>query len=307
MQAASDDGTTPDGPLNSENPSAVQSRRRLLALAASGISAVALISGSSVATAYDKTYPVELDARDADPSRDERQRRVQSVLDREQSKKRRSLLGYSPGSKAFGTVLWAGALWLLTGSRSNPLVTPLANALYDEEEEAWLKDRNEGLFSNLPFPLFAALAIVFFAVGSGFDSLVTFLADGDRDNNLQLAGVSLIAGGALELGRIAAGEKKQTREESDRDMQLEREFNEFASNRLKPGGNCHRNEVTRAFRRYYAKYRQADHPEYGLSDVEVERLLRNWSRPLGGVEMSSAGFYSGVQINQDADVFKATR
>jgi len=137
-------------------------------------------------------------------------------------------------------------------------------------------------------------------------------AERDVDANLQLAGVTLISGGALELGRIASGEKKETREESDRSTRLEEEFATFASDRLKPGGNCHRSEVVRAFRRYYAKYRRADidDQEYAISDVEIERLLRNWSSSSsstgGAVERSAAGFYSGVQINKDADVFKAT-
>lgn len=297
------DGGDDGQPDNSE---AVASRRRFFASALAA-TALTLLGEDDGASAYDKTYPGQLDASDGELV-DERQRRVQKVLDKQESKRRLSLFGASPVSKVFGSFLWAGALWFISGSRSNPVVTPLANAIYNEEEEVWLKDRNEGLFANLPLPLFALLALVFLVAGFGFDSFITnFFAGGDRDLNLELAGVSLISGGALELGRIASGEKKLTRKENDRDMQLEREFQEFAANRLKPGGNCHKNEIVSAFRRYYAKYRQADHPEYGLSDVEIERLVRGWSRTMAGIEMSSAGFFSGFQINQDADAFTATR
>ena len=83
---------------------------------------------------------------------------------------------------------------------------------------------------------------------------------------------------------------------------LESEFVEFADKRLRTGGSCHRNEVVAAFRRYYAKYRQADNPSYPLADLEIEQLLRAWSRSRG-VEMTNAGFYYGIKINKDADVF----
>jgi len=85
------------------------------------------------------------------------------------------------------------------------------------------------------------------------------------------------------------------------------EFNEFAENRLKEGGNCHRSDIVKSFRRYYAKYRQADSQEYPLTDLEIEKLLRFWNQKKndGKAEMTSSGFYYGIQINTDADVFVA--
>ena len=123
--------------------------------------------------------------------------------------------------------------------------------------------------------------------------------------SLQLAGVTLLNGLFLELGRIASGEKQDTREENDRAMMLEQEFQEFATNRLQQGGNCHRNDVVKAFRRYYAKYRQQDSEEYPLTDLEIEKLLKSWNKidNMDRAEMTSSGFYYGIQINQDADVF----
>ena len=126
--------------------------------------------------------------------------------------------------------------------------------------------------------------------------------DGEVTNSLQLAGVLLIGAGALDIGRIASGEKKQTRNDFDRDTMLEEEFNDFALQRLKPGGNCHRSEVVQAFRRFHAKYRQADNPDYPLNDLEIEQLLRQWNEKYGGAQRSSAGFYNGIQINVDADI-----
>ena len=221
----------------------------------------------------------------------------------EQEASRTAAVTLGPVYKPFSSLLWGAALWLLSGSRSNPVATPLANALYNEKEEKWLQDRNDGLFADLPLPLLLVLAVVFTAVGFGADSLIVALADGDRNISLQLAGVSLISGASLELGRIASGEKAPTRDEADRDDQLAAEFAEFAERRLVPGGNCHRTEVVRAFRRYFAKYRQADSEEYPLTDLEIERLLKSWTASSPNVEMTSGGFYYGLSINKDADVF----
>lgn len=269
-------------------------------------SAVATVMGSSEcrpASAYDigRRFPAELDASDNDGTFiDGRQRKLEQL--QEQDLQRDSPLVLGPLSKLLSSGLWGSALWFLLGSRSNPLVTPLANVLYSEDQQEWLKDRNDGLFGDIPLPFLLVLAVVFVALGFGADAMIVALSEGDRNISLQLAGVSLISGGALELGRIASGEKKPTREESDRDELLTEEFDIFAEKRLLQGGNCHRTDVVRSFRRYYAKYRQPDNPECPLSDLEIEQLLRNWGRPRG-LEMSSAGFFSGIRINKDADVF----
>jgi hypothetical protein len=288
-----------------ENDMVPTSRRKAL----SSLLAVPLVASSTVlkvheAAAYEKTFPIELTA--ATDGSDGRQRRVERIIEKE--KRSISPLAIGPWYKPLSSILWGTALWLLSGSRSNPVVTPLANVLYEESKEAWLKDRNDGLFGDLPAPLYFVLALVFLAAGSVWDEVLYIWTEGDRNLSLQLAGVSLITGASLELGRIASGEKKQTRDESNRSVQLQQEFEEFANSRLLPGGNVHRNEVVRAFRRYYAKYRQADSPveEYVLGDLEVEQLLRAWSRSKG-IKMSSAGFYTGIQINQNADVFVSRR
>jgi hypothetical protein len=268
---------------------------------------VSLSSSPHEAAAYERTYPRELQAQDA--ILDNRQ--IQRKFLQQQQQPADSLFIPKQLMRPTGALLWGAALWLLSGSRSNPLVTPVANVLYssrkddNKEEEGWLKDRNDGLFADLPLPLLGALLILFLLFGLGTDSLLTYLAQGNHTSSLQLAGVTLISAAALELGRIASGEKLPTRIESDRSLQLQGEFVDFASKRLKMGGNCHRTEVVAAFRRYYTKYRRADNPAYPLADLEIEQLLKQWSRRQTTlrVEMTSAGFYYGIQINKDADVF----
>lgn len=223
------------------------------------------------AMAYDQAYPVDLDfqGRDLAAVRSER-----IASQKAAAKKSRDDLTSNPlimrEPKDFlGSFVWAGALWLLAGSRSNPLVTPVANVLYDEKEEQWLKDRNDGLFANLPGSFLALMGLIFLALGVVADRSILLLADGDKDICLQLAGVSLISGASLELGRIASGEKDATRAEDERDSMLQQEFAEFAERRLVPGGrgaNVHRSEIAAAFRRFNAKYR-VENDEYPLTDL----------------------------------------
>jgi hypothetical protein len=294
-----------EGAESKKSPRLVDSgsmdRRKLLASMSAATTAVFLSSLDSTANAYDRAdFPLELKAIDGEA--DGRQRKVDKI--NEEEFYRVSPLALGPLSVPFSSFLWGSALWFLSGSRATPIATPLANIVYDEKDTPWLKDRNNGLFADFPVPLWIMLVIVFAISGFGLDTLVTTLGDGDRNMSLQLAGVGLINGGALEIGRIANGEKKVSREESDRDCLLEQEFQEFANSRLKFGGNCHRVDVIRAFRRYYAKYRQPDNPDYPLVDMEIQQLLRNWSRPMNGVTMSPAGFYTGIQVNDQADAFK---
>ena len=272
----------------------------LTAVAAATLTFSTITSPSPANAYYAKDYPEELVS--VDGGLYGRARKKEQVLAQEAEKTAAVTLG--PTYKPFSAALWGSALWFLSGSRSNPVATPLANVLYNEKKEKWLKDRNDGLFADLPLPFLVVLAVVFVGIGWGADELVVLLADGDRNISLQLAGVSLISGASLELGRIASGEKAPTRDEADRGGQLWQEFNEFAEKRLAPGGNCHRSDVVAAFRRFYGKYRQSDSEEFPLTDLEIERLLKAWSRvSIPNVETTSSGFYYGIQINKDADVF----
>jgi len=209
------------------------------------------------------------------------------------------------GLAVSGATMWGLALWLVTGSRSNPVVTPVANLLYDEKEEQWLQDRNAGYFGDLPLSLMIILSALFICLGVLLDRAVYFLTEGDAAVSLQLAGVSVIGGAVWEVGRLAAKEKAPTRVEYEREVLLYQEFDEFASKRLIVGkGSCHRSDVIAAFRRYNPKYRVADSEKYPLADIEIERILRQWNRQFGSrSEMSSAGFFMGITVDGAADAF----
>ena len=227
----------------------------------------------------------------------------------QQQQQRNSLTSSSDatigGLTVAGGMVWALALWFVSGSRSNPLVTPLANVMYEEEKESWLQDRNEGYFGEVPLPLLGVLTTIFVFLGVVVDRSVYFLADGDAEISLQLAGVSVIGGLVWELGRVDSGEKVVSRDEYERETMLINEFAEFAEKRIIVGSkSCHRSDVISAFRRYNPKYRNADSVEYPLADIEIERILRKWNRERGsGAEMSSAGFFSGISIDGAADAF----
>jgi hypothetical protein len=181
----------------------------------------------------------------------------------------------------------------------------LANVLYDEQEEPWLADRNAGYFAALPPAFTALLSLVFVFLGVLLDRAAYFLSDGDAEASLGLAGVTVISGAVIEVGRLAAEEKAPTRAEGERDAQLTGEFAEFAARRLVVGtGSCHRSDVIGAFRRFNPKYRSAESEQYPLGDLEIERLLRTWNRVSGsGNEMSSAGFFAGITVDGAADAF----
>jgi hypothetical protein len=281
-------------------------RRAAMRLALSSI----LLAGTPRnAKAFDKTFPTDLSEGDEQTkgitlgSRSNSMQRKQAA-EQAKAKMNQNLVNFNVKNDFVPAVTWGMALWLLLGSRSNPLATPLANLLYDEKEEKWLQDRNSGLFASPPLPFLLLLTVVFLILGTITQFVFLQLADGDSGVCAQLAGVSLIGGGFLEIGRIASGEKQMTRDELDRAIQLKEEFNEFAEKRLIIGGNCHRSDIVKAFRRYHAKYRQAYSEDYPLTDLEIEKLLRAWNvRENQPAEMTSSGFYYGIQVNKDADVF----
>lgn len=306
------DDNNKDSDDDSNNPlvSRKQALKTLTGLMA--VSTLALSSSSlypSPCNAFDKTFPTELTEIDEQSrtvtigSRTNALQRKQTA-EQNKEKMKQNLVNFNVMNDGGPSLLWGIALWLLSGSRSNPLTTPLANVMYDAREEKWLQDRNAGLFAPPPTPLLLLLGVTFIILGTVTQFLLLQLAEGDSGVCGQLAGVSLIGGIFLEIGRIASGEKSLTRDEMDRAILLKNEFDEFASKRLIPGGNCHRSDVVRSFRRYYGKYRQPDSEQYPLTDLEIEKLLRGWNKyeNQGKAEMTSSGFYYGIQINTDADI-----
>lgn len=295
--------------------SAIQSRKQALR-SMSTVVLAGLVSSTiapSRSNAYDASFPVELTDVDKNDEKNtgvligKRSNAQQRKLQAGESKKQldKNLATFSVKKDLLPSLTWGLAFFFGSGSRSNPLVRPLANLIYDEKEEKWLQERNLGLFSALPFEFLLLQGVIFFILGGITEFTLLQLSDGDSGVCAQLAGVALINGGFFEIGRIASGEKRLTRDENDRAVQLEDEFAEFAEKRLKQGGNCHRSDVTKSFRRYFAKYRQADSEQYPLTDLEIEKLLRSWNIKVNQskAEMRSSGFYYGIQINTDADVF----
>jgi len=280
--------------------------------------AVSTTTSADPANAYEQAYPLELQstpigeyetsANSLSKLKEERMSSKRAKIAAAKSELRSNPLGFNTqnfGVTIAGAATWALALWFAAGSRSNPLATPLANVLYDPKEETWLRDRNDGYFAELPLGFTAILSAVFVFLGVLLDRVVYFLADGDAEASLQLAGVSAIGGAFWEVGRLAAKEKAPTREEYDREALLYSEFDEFATKRLTVGrGSCHRSDVISAFRRYNPKYRVADNEQYPLADIEIERILKVWNRERGSrSEMSSAGFFSGISVDDAADAF----
>jgi hypothetical protein len=290
--------------------SSVKSKSRRKVLAATTLLATAVLSNQRV-DAFDRTFPDEL--ADSDNfqkvvtlgSRSNLQQRTTMAKEKDLARKENLTINSFRRDDLIPSITWGGALWFLSGSRSNPLATPIANVLYDEKDADWLKDRNAGLFAALPFEFLLLLGGVFVVLGLLTQFLLLQLAEGDSTVCFQLAGVSLIWGGFFEIGRLASGEKRVTRDEFDRRVQLNGEFEEFANNRILAGGNCHRSDIIAAFRRYHAKYRDTESTEYPLTDLEIEKLLRAWNQieNRGQAEMTSSGFYYGIQINKEADVF----
>lgn len=305
---AEETDTSSDGSNNYESSEDTILKRRtfLQSLFASSVTV------PTIADAYEKSYPVNLDFVNDDSSinlesiREKRIAVQKSQVKRSKEEIIKHPFSFQNTKDILGSLVWSSALWFLLGSRSNPIVKPVANLLYDENTNkgAWLKDRNDGLFSDFPPAFSILMAIIFLILGVITDRILLFSTAGDSNIVLQLAGVSLIGGASLELGRIASNEKMQTREDSERDEVLADEFDEFATKKLivGEGGSIHRNEVTKLFRRYFAKYR-VENDEFPLNDIEIERLFRAWNRKNGNNEdISSAGFLKNVKVNEKAQI-----
>jgi len=204
------------------------------------------------ADAYERSYPIELRSTPTDETEnssnsltklnEERLATKRAFVDATRREMRNDPLGINPfsssnvnfGETIAGASTWALALWFATGSRSNPIVTPLANALYKDEGDdvfegedevgspdgvlrpmqqqrqqqqqqqqsmprrpnrnQWLTDRNDGYFSELPPSFMAILTIVYIFLGVLVDRSVYFFV-ADGD-----ADVSLQLGGVCAIG-----------------------------------------------------------------------------------------------------------
>jgi len=85
-----------------------------------------------------------------------------------------------------------------------------------------------------------------------------------------------------------------------RDNLLDKNFLEFTNYMLIPGGKIHRSEVVDRFRSgFKMKFRNyKNDPVYAVpTELEVELLLFRWNDKYAKAEVTSDGFYIGVQLN----------
>jgi len=122
--------------------------------AAAGIAAIAVATTTAAAdpaAAYEQSYPIELISTPTDETenssnsltklKEERLAARRAYVESTRREMRDDPLGIDVTSSSnvnFGETIagastWALALWFATGSRSNPIVTPLANALYGDD------------------------------------------------------------------------------------------------------------------------------------------------------------------------------
>ena len=195
------------------NGASMQNRKQaLFSISSAFVATTAGVLSSTISPspsiAFDKTFPVELTDGDDKPrgvtigQRSNSQQRKQKA---ELAKKKmdQNLASFNMKNDLLPSLTWGLAFFFASGSRSNPLANPLANVLYDEKEERWLKDRNAGLFSALPLPFLFLLGLVFLIMGTVTQYSLLQLSEGDSGVCGELAGISLIGGGFFEIGRIA--------------------------------------------------------------------------------------------------------
>ena len=183
-------------PSDENDDDEIQSTRRQALVETLSVGAflagLTIMSNAEAASAYDKTYPVELDTSGADMRSPREKALAKTTATRS---KPASPLNEDPLDLGLGAFLWGSAFWFLSGSRSNPLATGVANILYDSEKEDWLKDRNDGLFGDLPPPLLLVLGVIFLMIGFAVHIATISIVDGSMNISLQLSGVLLIGGG----------------------------------------------------------------------------------------------------------------
>ena len=201
-----------DDIISELNGASVLNRKQALRSISSVFAAGVLAStiSPSPSNAFDRNFPDELTDADNDEKpmgvligkRSNVQQRKQKAVE---SKKLldQNLKSFTPKKNLLSSMTWGLALFFATGSRSNPLATPLAKVLYDEKEEKWLQDRNAGLFSDLPLEFLLLLGVIFFILGTLTQYSLLQLSEGDSTVCGELAAVALINAGFFEFGRIA--------------------------------------------------------------------------------------------------------
>ena len=193
--------------------------------------------------------------------------------------------------------------FLLAGSTSSPLSLPLANLMGYDEEDDWVKDRQEGLSSSPPAGFTLTLSVIALLFGVIAERGVMKLSEGDVYITIQLSVLAVLWGTFIEFGRFVVGEKGVTREENDKDQLMCDDFLDFAKESItltSPTTSEHQSDIIKSFRRSNTSYRNSEQ----VSDSQIINVLDTFLRANGeGRKVSNAGFVKGVQLKQRVDGF----
>lgn len=92
--------------------------------------------------------------------------------------------------------------------------------------------------------------------------------------------------------------RKRQQQFFDRDKLLDKEFLNFASFALLPGGCCHRSSIVEKFKAgFHYTYRKYQHnPNFQIFDLDIELLLFRWNEKYAHADVDSNGTYKGFHI-----------
>ena len=198
-----------------------------------------------------------------------------------------------------GPDVWLASIGLESGVRPGRSTELFYGELLNATD--FVDDAREGFLASPPWTVRALTSLTYFGLGGIFKSL-TELAFDDASFVFALAVCALIAESVYEVGRP----NTPTRSEAEATSSLETAFEDFASDRLERAGpqySVHKTEIVAAFRRSVAKYRSAD--ASGVPDTAIEKIARRWiyANPRPGALVTPAGFFKGLKINKEPDVF----
>lgn len=182
------------------------------------------------------------------------------------------------------------------GLRPGRLLEEAIGALVSPEAQ-WLRDRREELAASAPLAIRALVFVIFAAAALPVGRLLQLVVE-DQNFVASVGICACIGGGFLEVIR----EPLPTREQRDSDRKLLDEFVAFASERMVPGGRCHRNDIVREFRLFYPRYRRRDmgntQDGISLSDDQIGDLVSSWNREMGRPgERTPSGYWKGISVN----------
>jgi len=167
-------------------------------------------------------------------------------------------------------------------------------------DAAFVADADAGYAAEPPMKVRVATAALYLGVGAGASALLDRSFD-DVGFVFALATCGTIAATVFEVGRP----RTPTRGEAQAQDALENAFLDFAETRLRRTDETavHKTEIVAAFRRAVPRYRSAD--ASGVPDVQIEAIARRWlyARPVPGNLVTPAGFFKGLAINPEPDVF----